>query len=128
MEDKRTYRFEIRLSEEEYQLFKRKAKRYQTVSAMVRDAVKSFNDVHTQGKIDALTELKKYYISYNQRLGWMGGNINQAQHRANELAIAGELSPEYIKLELLPRIQEAVKLIRDMQSQLDSIYAKILKL
>lgn len=128
MKDKKTYRFELRLSEEEYQFFKHKAERYQTVSAMVRDAVKGFNDIQTQGKIAALTETKEFYTKCSQRLGWLGGNINQAQHRANELAIAGELSPDYIHQVLFPKIQEALKLIRKMKIEQDGIYAKLLKL
>ena len=41
MKDKRNIRFEIRLSEEEYELFKQKAERYQTMSSMIRDAVRN---------------------------------------------------------------------------------------
>lgn len=62
MKNKRTIRFEIRLSEEEYELFKQKASRYQTMSGMIRDAVKAFDDVQTQGKISSLTEIKNYFV------------------------------------------------------------------
>lgn len=127
MNDKRTYRFELRLSEEEYKLFKEKAASYQTMSAMIRDAVKGFNDVQTQGKIAALTEIKNYYTRFDQRLGWLGGNINQAQHRANELAIAGELSPDYIKQILVPKVNETIKLIREMKAKQDDVYSNLLK-
>lgn len=128
MKNKRTIRFEIRLSDEEYELFKQKASRYQTMSSMIRDAVKSFNDVHTQGKIESLTEIKNYYTRFDQRLGWLGSNINQAQHRANELAISGELTPKYIQQVLFPKIKEALQLIREMKSEQDAVYAKLLKL
>lgn len=128
MKDKKTYRFELRLSEDEMELFKRKAERYQNISSMVRDAVKGFNDIHTQGKIAALTEVKDYYTKCSQRLGWLGGNINQAQHRANELAIAGELSHDYIQQVMFPKINEAVRLIREMKAEQESIYANLLNL
>lgn len=128
MKDKRKIRFEIRLSEEEYKLFKQKAERYQTMSSMIRDAVRDFDDVNTQGKIDSLTEIKNYYTRFDQRLGWLGGNINQAQKRANELAITGELSPEYIYRVLFPKINEAISVIREMKTEQDAIYAKLLKL
>lgn len=127
MNDKRTYRFELRLSEEEYKLFKEKAATYQTMSSMIRDAVKCFNDVQTQGKIAALTDIKDYYTRFDQRLGWLGGNIYQAQHRANELAIAGELSPDYIKQVLVPKVNEAIKLIREMKAKQDDVYSNLLK-
>lgn len=128
MTDKKTHRFEMRLSEEEYEMFKRKAERYQTVSAMVRDAVKGFNDINTQGKIAALIEIKKYYTHFDQRLGWLGGNINQAQKRANELAIAGELSQSYIQNILFPKVQEGMALIKQMKAEQDEIYSRLLKL
>lgn len=128
MKNKRTVKFEIRLSEEEYELFKQKASRYQTMSGMIRDAVKSFDDVQTQGKIASLTEIKNYYTRYDQRLGWLGGNINQAQHRANELAIAGQLTSSFIQQILLPKIKESIQLIRKLKAEQDAIYAKLLKL
>lgn len=128
MKNKRTIRFEIRLSEEEYELFKQKASRYQNMSSMIRDAVKSFNDVHTQGKIESLTAIKNYYTRFDQRLGWLGGNINQAQHRANELAIAGELTSSYIHQVLFPKIKEVLLFIRELKAELDAVYAKLLKL
>lgn len=128
MKDKRTYRFELRLSEEEYQLFKQKAERYQNISAMVRDAVKGFNDIRTQGKIAALAEIKDYYTRFDQRLGWLGANVNQAQKRANELAIAGDLSPAYIQQVLLPNVKEVLRLIREMKAKQDAIYDRLLKL
>lgn len=128
MKNKRTFRFEIRLSEEEYKLFKQKASRYQTMSGMIRDAVRAFDDVQTQGKIASLTEIKNYYTRFDQRLGWLGGNINQAQHRANELAIAGELTSSYIHQVLFPKIKDAIQFIRELKSELDAVYAKLLKL
>lgn len=128
MKDKRNYRFEIRLNDEEYDLFKKKSSRYQTMSSMIRDAVKDFNDVSTQGKIESLTEVREFYTRFNQRLGWLGSNLNQAQHRANELAIAGELSPAYIQQTLFPKIQEALHLIREIKMHQDEIYSKLLKL
>lgn len=124
MKDKRIYRFELRLSEEEYQLFKRKAEHYQNISAMVRDAVRDFNDIRTQGKIAALTEIKDYYTRFDQRLGWLGANVNQAQKRANELAIAGELSPEYIQQVILPNVQECLKFVRQLKAGQDEIFSK----
>lgn len=122
MTKKRNFRFEIRLSEEEYAMFKKKSAKYQTMSGMIRDAVKGFNDIKTQGQIEVLTEIKSHYTKFYQRLGWLGGNINQAQHRANELAVAGKLSPAYIQKVLIPKISEAINLIREIKSEQDKIY------
>lgn len=128
MTKKRNIRFEIRLSEEEYEMFKQKSSKYQTMSGMIRDAVKGFNDIQTQGKIEALTEIRSHYTKFDQRLGWLGSNINQAQHRANELAIAGKLSPSYIQKILFPKINEAINLIKDVRSEQDKIFSKLLGL
>jgi hypothetical protein len=97
------------------------------MSSMVRDAVSQFNDVQTKGKIEAMTQLKSVCTRYDQRLGWLGSNLNQAQHRANELALTGQLQPSYLQQVLLPKIQECLLLIRDIKKDLDSVYSQILK-
>lgn len=128
MSNPRKIIIKLRVNEEELQLFKDKSQRYQNMSSMIRDAVRQFDDVQTKGRIESLTEIKNYYTRFDQRLGWLGGNINQAQHRANELAIAGELTPAYIYQVLFPKINEAISLIREMKAEQDSIYSKLLKL
>lgn len=128
MSNVRNIIIKLRVNEVELQLFKDKAGRYQNMSSMIRDAVSQFNDIKTKGKIEVLTEIKNYYARFDQRLGWLGGNINQAQHRANELAIAGLLSSAYIQQVLSPKIKEALQLIREMKAEQDAIYAKLLKL
>lgn len=118
----------LRVNDEELQLFKDKSARYQTMSGMIRDAVSQFDDTLTRGKTESLVEIKNYYTRFDQRLSWLGGNINQAQKRANELAIAGDLSPEYIHNVLFPKINEAISFLREMKAEQDAIYAKLLKL
>lgn len=128
MSNVRNIIIKLRVNKDELQLFKDKARRYQNMSSMIRDAVSQFNDIKTKGEIEVLTEIKNYYTRFDQRLGWLGGNINQAQHRANELAIAGLLSSAYIQQVLFPKIKEALQLIREMKAEQDAIYAKLLKL
>lgn len=118
----------LRVNEEELQFFKNKSQRYQNMSSMIRDAVSQFDDTQTKGKIEALAGIKNYYTRFDQRLGWLGGNVNQAQHRANELSIAGLLSSAYIQQVLFPIIKEALQLVREMKTEQDAIYAKLLKL
>ena len=76
--DNKTKRLWVRLSPEEEQLFKEKASKYHSVSAMVRDAVRQFNDIATVGKIEALNDMVSLYRKYQQELSWLGGNFNQA--------------------------------------------------
>lgn len=127
MSTRRTFRLELRLNDEERKLFERKSVKYQTMSSMVRDAVKQFNDVQTKGKIEAMSQLRAFCTYYDQRLSWLGGNLNQAQHRANELALSGQLTPSYIQQVLMPKILECLQLIREIKQNLDVIYSQLLK-
>ena len=68
--ERKTKRIYIRLTPDDEALFRRKAARYQTVSAMVRDAVKQFDDTATLGKIDALHAMMEYYKRYESSVGW----------------------------------------------------------
>jgi hypothetical protein len=96
---KKKIRLEIRLSEEEAHVFQNKAESYGgNVSAMVRDAVRRFDDKRTRGKLMAMEGLLQYYKKYQQQLSWLGGNFNQCMHRANELALADELNENYFPL------------------------------
>jgi len=77
--DKRNIIRKVRLTPEEDALFKRKAARYKTVSAMVRDAVAQFDDTATRGKVKALREMTALYHKYEQDLGWLGGRSSSAR-------------------------------------------------
>lgn len=116
------------MNEEELKLFKEKSESYGgNISQMVRDAVSCFNDKKTKGKIDTMTAILKFYKEYQQRLSWLGGNINQAQHRANELAVAGELPADYFYNVLIPKTQEATQLIKNLKFALEVIQDNIEK-
>ena len=54
--------------------------------ATFNDAVMQFNDIATIRKIDALNEMVNLYKKHQDELSWLGGNLNQAMKRANELA------------------------------------------
>ena len=115
--EKKTKRLWIRLSPEEEALFKRKAAHYSTVSAMVRDAVKQFDDTATVGQIDALNKMTDLYLKFQQDLSWLGGNFNQTMKRANELAIAQELTPQFFEQVLYPQVTEIQKLINSVKRE-----------
>ena len=120
---KKKIRLEIRLSEEEARLFQNKAESYGgNVSAMVRDAVRRFDDKRTRGKLMAMEGLLQYYKKYQQQLSWLGGNFNQCMHRANELAIADELNESYFRSVIMPEVQTAVKAIRGIKAELDAMH------
>ena len=126
--ERKTKRIYIRLTPDDEALFRRKAARYQTVSAMVRDAVKQFDDTATLGKIDALHAMMEYYKRYEQQLSWLGSNFNQSVHRANELAISEELTPQFFEQVLYPQTKEIIGLIEELKRQLSQVAIQLTKL
>ena len=126
--ERKTKRIYIRLTPDDEALFRRKAARYQTVSAMVRDAVKQFDDTATLGKIDALHAMMEYYKRYEQQLSWLGSNFNQSVHRANELAISEELTPQFFEQVLYPQTKEIIGLIQELKRQLSDVAIQLTKL
>ena len=105
---KKCIRLEIRLTPDESQMFQNKAQNYgRNMSAMVRDAVRRFDDERTRGKIETMEALLQFYKKYQQQLSWLGGNFNQCMHRANELAT-----------------RKAVKAIMAVKAELDAIHDK----
>lgn len=125
---KRSIERKVRLTPEEYEMFRKKSERYHTMAGMIRDAVRLFDDKATKRKLESVTEVKNFYVRFDQRLGWIGSNLNQAQHRANELAIGGQLSSDYIQRILEPEVGETLRLIREMRSELEQLRQHLLKL
>jgi hypothetical protein len=126
--DKRNIIRKVRLTPEEDALFKRKAARYKTVSAMVRDAVAQFDDTATRGKVKALREMTALYHKYEQDLSWLGGNFNQTMKRANELAIAQELTPQFFEQVLYPQVTQLQQLISDIKREQHHIAKQLTRL
>lgn len=119
-------RLEIRLSEDDANVFRKKAKSYgDNMNAMVREAVSLFDDQRIKGSLETMDTLLQFYKKYQQQLSWLGGNFNQCMHRANELAIAGELSSDYFTSVLLPKTKEAIAVVRSIKDELDKIHNHI---
>ena len=125
---RKTKRLWIRMSPEEERLLKEKAVNYKTISSMVWDAIKIFDDKATIGKFDALNEMIALYRKYQQDLSWMGGNFNQIVKQANELAIGEELTMPYFKQVLFPKIKELQDLLCDIKREQHQIAKKLTKL
>ena len=126
MKEGRTIIFKVRLTREELQLFQKKAESYGgNTSAMVRDAVRLLDDKGVRGQVKSMNALISFYKTFQQQLAWLGGNFNQSMHRAHELAIAGELSPDYFSNILLPKTKEAISIVRQLKSELDKVHSQI---
>lgn len=115
--EQKTKRLWIRLSPDEESLFRRKAARYKTVSAMVRDAVRQFDDTATRGKIDAINRMTDLYLKHQQELSWLGGNFNQTVKRANELAISQQLTPQFFEQVLYLQVEQIQTLLHDIKRE-----------
>lgn len=128
MKEGRTIICKVRLTSEEQQLFQKKAESYGgNMSAMVREAVRLLDDKNVRGQIEAMVSLISFYKTYQQQLAWLGGNFNQCMHRANELAIVGELSPDYFHNVLMPKTKEAITAVHNMKAELDNVHKQLEK-
>lgn len=125
--DKRTIVCKVRLTPEEYNLFRSKAEGYGNVSAMIRDAVRQFNDIGTIHRIEALNEMTELFRKYQQNLSWLGGNFNQSMKRANELAIGHELRQDYYDQVILPQVRQILAFLEDVKSEQHQIAQKLVR-
>ena len=124
----KTITYKVRLTPEEYALFKQKASHYQNISAMVRDAIRQFNDIATVRRIEALNEMTALYRKYQQDLAWLGGNFNQAMKRANELAIGGELTQGYYENVLMQQLPHILQFLEKVKEEQHKIIMKLIRL
>ena len=125
--NKRTIVCKVRLTPEEYNLFRNKAEGYGNMSAMIRDAVRQFNDIGTIRRIEALNEMTELFRKYQQNLSWLGGNFNQSMKRANELAIGHELRQDYYDQVILPQARLILTFLEDVKSEQHLIAQKLVK-
>ena len=129
-EDQAKYKYkriEIYLNEKDAALFEKKAVHYKNWGPFIRDAVKQFNDKGTVRKLDALNEMVCLYKKHQDELSWIGGNLNQAVKRANELAKIGKLDQFYYSNLLYPRIKEIQELICEIKDEQQEIVKKLIR-
>ena len=128
-EDQAKYKYkriEIYLNEKDAALFEKKAAHYKNWGPFIRDAVKQFNDKGTVRKLDALNEMVSLYKKHQDELSWLGGNLNQAMKRANELAIAGDLRQSYYDKVIFPQVREVQRLICDIKDEQYDIVKRLI--
>ena len=123
--ERKTKRLWIRISAQDAELIRQKAANYKTVSSMIWDAIKQFDDTGTKRKIVALNEMTVLYKKYQQDLSWMGGNFNQVVKRANELAIANKLTVSFFENVLFPQIMELQKLLTAIKQEQHQIAKRL---
>lgn len=119
--ENRNHRLWIRLTEEELLSIKAKSSDYKSVAAYIRDAINEYSNVDAKKKFAALNELSSLCKLYQNELSSLGGNLNQAMKRANELSIAGILTKPYIDNTLIPYIKQTHDLCMTLKRDIDSI-------
>ena len=127
-EDKRTNRIFLVLNNKELALFKSKAKNYNQMSAMIRDAVAQFDDIGTVKRIQSLNNLANLITNFNHEISKQRVNLNQITKRANELIYKGALDKEYYEEIILPQILFLEKMMNDMKKQQSEIFKKLLNI
>ena len=120
-------RIELYLKPHELELFRSKASGYHSLADMIRDAVIQHNDLGSLRKMEAVNELYSFYQKFQQELGWLGGNFNQVVKRANELALSGNLSKEYLDSVIVPQSKKVIPLLESIKTEQQRIAKGIIK-
>lgn len=113
----RTRRCYIRINEDDYNMFKEKSQAYGSMSAMVRAAVASLDDRTTIGAIDVANNMAYLFKKFQSDLSKVGGNLNQASKRANELAIGEQLTPDFFDKIFLPHVHETREFLLQVKQE-----------
>ena len=127
MKEQRNKYIKVRMTLEEVRAFKEKSAEYKTVSHYVRKALEEYSNVSVRRQLELMQELGSFYRRYQSELSHIGGNLNQAVKRANELAVSGLLPPSYIREVLLPVIQDTQETVNGIKRQLDILTSRINK-
>lgn len=120
--------YKLRLTEAEMELFKKKAERYTSLSAMVRVAVEQLDSRASKKKIDILDEFGALLHQQDVLLSHLSGNFNQAVKRANQLSINKQLSISFFEKKLFPQIEDIHKSIIDIKKTHKAIFRQLLNL
>ena len=121
MKGQRNKYIKVRMTPEEVRTFKEKSAEYKTVSHYVRKALEEYSNVSVRRQLELMQEIGSFYRRYQSELSHIGGNLNQAVKRANELAVAGLLPPSYIREVLLPVIWDTQSIVNGIKRGLDML-------
>lgn len=123
MEKKKDKFIKLRVTSEEARMYKEKAAPFNTISNYIRSAVAEFSGVTPRQKTDLMVRLGWLYVKYFAELGHIGGNLNQAVKRINELAQAGRLSSAHLG-QLLTVINETKAELCKLRHELHTVTKK----
>ena len=99
-----------------------------SITNIIRSALEVYSNTDVRDKLEQINELGDFYKTYRNELSRIGGNLNQAVKRANELAVAGLLPPSFITEVLMPQIQDTRRTLDEIRRGLDGVTKKAVKL
>lgn len=73
----------VRLTDEEYKMMKVKSKNYPSLSTLVIDAVRAFDDRKGRNKIDTMIDFSNYIRQVEVEMARVGNNLNQVTREIN---------------------------------------------
>lgn len=94
--EKRTILQKVYLTPTEKKLFVERARNYHSLSAMVRDAVTTYDDLLMKRKIEAFNQLQPLIAKHEADINRLGNNLNQVAHYTNILANNGKVEMHYV--------------------------------
>lgn len=124
---KKTKRLFIRVSEEQYQLIKKRSIPFKSITSFVIAALNEFSDSSAKDRIEQRIRLTEIYLKLDEKMAHVGGNLNQAMHRINESAKIGRPYDVLIYTEILPRINELYDLCNELRVQVGKATKKAVK-
>lgn len=113
----RTKDIHLRVTEEEYALFRKKGKEYLNTSKMIVQAVKDFKpNNHGINKLTILNNYSEKMEMLSTQINKIGNNLNQLAHYANILLMAEHptvMDKDTLKY-LLEQIEENNKIVNGL--------------
>jgi hypothetical protein len=112
--EKRTILQKVYLTPTEKKLFVERARNYHSLSAMVRDAVTTYDDLLMKRKIEAFNQLQPLIAKHEADINRLGNNLNQVAHYTNILANNGKVEMHYVANMVEPLLHDIYESNRDI--------------
>ncbi|MDE5976249.1 MAG: hypothetical protein K2G69_06855 [Muribaculaceae bacterium] len=123
----KTKRLFVRMTSEEHQALKKSAAGFNSMSQFVKEAIKEFSGQSPKKRLELRNRVIDHYTFIDSKLAHIGGNLNQAMHRCNELAKAGLPTPTIIVKEVYPNVKECHSLLIEVRNLLYEISDELTK-
>lgn len=120
-------RVELYLNLEDYQMFLAKKSSYRSMSAMIRDAVRLFDDEAAIKKVNAQHELKQLINSTEAEWNRIGNNLNQLAHQANILALNDEINTVFFQNTVIPQLEMYTSYFIQYKKTQEKIWREVIK-